>query len=105
TIPIGRPVASCPPVPSAGAGTTERRIPDMELRIGIVDTPKELTVEMDGSADDVVKLIETALGDGSPRAMLWLVDVKGRRIGAPADKIAYIELEENGATKHVGFGR
>jgi len=77
----------------------------MELRIGIVDTPKELTVEMDGSADDVVKIIETALGDGSPRAMLWLVDVRGRRIGAPADKIAYVELEENGSAKHVGFGR
>jgi hypothetical protein len=77
----------------------------MELRIGIVDNPKELTVEVDGSADDVVKLVEAALTDSSPRAMLWLTDVKGRRVGAPADKIAYIELDEDGSTKHVGFGR
>jgi Protein of unknown function (DUF3107) len=77
----------------------------MELRIGIVDTPKELTVETDASVDDVVKLIEGALSDASPRAMLWLTDGKGRRVGAPADKIAYVEIDEDGSTKHVGFGR
>ena len=77
----------------------------MELRIGIIDTPKELSVELDGSADDVVKLVEAAMGDGSARAMLWLTDVNGRRVGTPADKIAYVEIEEDGSTKHVGFGR
>ncbi|HXY93266.1 MAG TPA: DUF3107 domain-containing protein [Acidimicrobiia bacterium] len=77
----------------------------MELRIGIVDTTKELSVEVEGSADDVVKLVESALGEGSPRAMVWVTDVKGRRVGAPADKIAYVEIDEDGGTKHVGFGR
>jgi uncharacterized protein DUF3107 len=77
----------------------------MELRIGIVDTPKELSVEVDGTADDVIKLVETALSDNSPRAMVWLTDVKGRRVGAPADKIAYVEIDADGETKHVGFGR
>jgi hypothetical protein len=77
----------------------------MELRIGIIDTPKELSIELDGSADDVVKLVESAMSDASARAMLWLTDVKGRRVGTPADKIAYIEIDENGDTKHVGFGR
>ena len=37
--------------------------------------------------------------------MVWLTDVKGRRVGAPADRIAYVEIEEDGATQHVGFGR
>jgi hypothetical protein len=77
----------------------------MDLRIGVVDSPKELTLEVDGTADDVVKVIDAALGDGSPRAMVWLTDVKGRRIGTPADKIAYIEIDEEGSTQHVGFGR
>jgi hypothetical protein len=77
----------------------------MELRIGIIDTTKELSVELDGTADDVVKLVEAAMGDGSARAMLWLTDVKGRRVGTPADKIAYVEIDEDGSTKHVGFGR
>jgi hypothetical protein len=53
----------------------------------------------------VVKVIDAALGEGSPRAMVWLTDVKGRRIGTPADKIAYIEIDEEGSTQHVGFGR
>jgi Protein of unknown function (DUF3107) len=77
----------------------------MEVRIGIVDTTKELSVELDGSADDVVKLVESALSDSSPRAMVWVTDVNGRRVGAPADKIAYVEIDEDGSTKHVGFGR
>jgi hypothetical protein len=77
----------------------------MELRIGVVDTTKELNIEVDLTADDVIKEIDAALGDSSQRAMLWLTDVKGRRIGTPADKIAYVEIDEEGSTKHVGFGR
>jgi hypothetical protein len=76
----------------------------MELRIGVVDTPKELNLEIDGSVEDVVKAIEDALGSDT-RTMVWLTDVKGRRVGTPADRIAYIEIEEEGATQHVGFGR
>jgi hypothetical protein len=76
----------------------------MELRIGVVDTPKELSLEIDGSVEDVVKAIEDALGSSS-RSMVWLTDVKGRRVGTPADRIAYVEIEEEGATQHVGFGR
>ncbi|HEY7105354.1 MAG TPA: DUF3107 domain-containing protein [Acidimicrobiia bacterium] len=76
----------------------------MELRIGVVDTPKELSLEVDGTADDVVKAIEDAIGDGA-RSILWLTDVKGRRVGTPTDKIAYVEIDEDGGSKHVGFGR
>ena len=76
----------------------------MELRIGVVDTPKELSLEIDGSVEDVVKSIEDALGSDT-RTMVWLTDVKGRRVGTPADRIAYVEIEEEGATQHVGFGR
>jgi hypothetical protein len=77
----------------------------MELRIGVVDTQKELNLEVDGTADDVIKAIDDALSSESRRAMVWLTDVKGRRVGTPADRIAYIEIEEEGATQHVGFGR
>ena len=75
----------------------------MELRIGVVHTAKELTAELDGSADDVIAQIDTALADGA--AVVWLTDTKGRRVGAPADKIAYVEIDEDGSTKRVGFGR
>jgi hypothetical protein len=75
----------------------------MELRIGVVHTPKELSLELDESADDIVKLIDDALNGGSP--MLWVTDSKGRRVGTPTDKIAYVELTEDGSSKRVGFGR
>jgi DNA-binding MurR/RpiR family transcriptional regulator len=75
----------------------------MELRIGVIHTGKELTIEIDGSADDVVAQIEAALKDGSP--MLWLTDAKGRRIGTSVDKIAYVEVDADGSGRRVGFGR
>jgi hypothetical protein len=75
----------------------------MELRIGVVHTPKELSVELDGSADDVVKVVDEAMKGGAP--IIWLTDVKGRKIGLPADKIAYVEIDDNGSGRHVGFGR
>jgi hypothetical protein len=75
----------------------------MELRIGVVHTPKELNLELDGTADELVATIDGALKDGSP--MVWVTDVKGRRVGIPVSRIAYVELDEDGANKRVGFGR
>ena len=75
----------------------------MELRIGVVHTPKELNLELDGTADEVVGTIDKALAGDTP--VVWLTDVKGRRVGIPASRIAYIEVDEDGANKRVGFGR
>jgi Protein of unknown function (DUF3107) len=75
----------------------------MELRIGVVHTPKELNVELDGTADEVVGMIDKAMADGTP--MVWLTDSKGRRVGIPVGRIAYVEVDEDGANKRVGFGR
>jgi hypothetical protein len=75
----------------------------MEIHIGVVHTPKELSIELDGTADEVVGKIDKALADGTP--VVWLIDTKGRRVGIPADRIAYIELDEDAGNKRVGFGR
>ena len=74
----------------------------MEVRIGVVHTPKELTLELDASLDEVKKSIEKALSDDG---VLWLTDSRGRTVGVPAERIAYVELEVEGGTKRVGFGR
>jgi len=74
----------------------------MEVRIGVIYTPKELAVELDGKADEVVSSVEDALKAGAP--VIWLTDKKGRRVGIPTDKIAYIEVAEEDQTKRVGFG-
>ena len=64
----------------------------MDVRIGITHTPKEIEVEMPDDADsdtvvaDIEKLLKT--GDG----VLWLTDRKGRRVGVPVVKVAYVEV-------------
>jgi len=76
----------------------------MEVRIGVVYTAKELSIDVDGNdADEVVETIEHAVtGDA---AVLWLTDVKGHRVGIPSDKVAYIELRLDDESHRVGFGK
>ena len=74
----------------------------MEVKIGVIYSAKELSVELDGKADEVVANIEDALKGGAP--VIWLTDKKGRRVGVPTDKVAYIEVAEEDHSKRVGFG-
>ncbi len=48
-----------------------------------------------------MKDIEAAMSDDS---VLWLTDRKGRRVGVPAARIAYIELGTSSSERIVGFG-
>jgi hypothetical protein len=75
----------------------------MEVRIGVVHTPKELALELDASLDDVKKSIEKALSDDD--GVLWLTDSRGRVVGVPSERVAYVEIEADGETRRVGFGR
>jgi uncharacterized protein DUF3107 len=76
----------------------------MDVRIGVTYSPKELDLELDESgADGVRTQVETALGAG-PGTVLWLTDRKGRQIGVPVDKIAYVEIGAPGADRRIGFG-
>ncbi|HTU39374.1 MAG TPA: DUF3107 domain-containing protein [Acidimicrobiales bacterium] len=76
----------------------------MDVRIGITHTPKEIEVEMADDADrdavvaEIEKLLQT--GDG----VLWLTDRKGRRVGVPVVKVAYIEVGAPTGERRVGFG-
>ena len=74
----------------------------MEVRIGVVYSAKELSVEMEGKGDEIVSAVEDALKGGAP--VIWLTDKRGRRVGIPTDKVAYIEVAEEDTAKRVGFG-
>lgn len=74
----------------------------MEVRIGVVYSAKELSVELEGKGDEVVSAVEDALKGGAP--VIWLTDKRGRRVGIPTDKVAYIEVAEEDTAKRVGFG-
>jgi hypothetical protein len=36
--------------------------------------------------------------------VLWLTDRKGRRVGVPAAKLAYVEIGSPNEERRVGFG-
>jgi hypothetical protein len=74
----------------------------MEVRIGVVYTARELTVETDESADNISAAIEKAVANGS--SLFWITDSKGRRVGVPTDKIAYVEVAADAGGRKVGFG-
>ena len=75
----------------------------MDVRIGVTQAPRELTIELpDDEREDAEKQIEAALSGAVD--VLWLVDKRGKRLGVPAAKIAYIEVGANDGDRRIGFG-
>jgi hypothetical protein len=72
----------------------------VEVKIGIVESPRELVVSSDQTPDEVQKLVDASLNGGD--TLLKLVDEKGRRFLVRADQIAYVEIAP--AERRVGFG-
>jgi hypothetical protein len=75
----------------------------VDVRIGVTQAPRELTVEVaDADRDDLKARVEAALGGASD--VLWIVDKRGRDIAVPAAKIAYVELGSAESDRRIGFG-
>lgn len=72
----------------------------MRVRIGISDTDKvvELEVEDAGKFKSEVEKAVQASG------LAWFVDARGRSVGIPAQKVAYVEIDDAGTATKVGFG-
>lgn len=71
----------------------------MEVKIGVQNAPRELTIDTDLDADGVEEQIATAVaGNG----VVSFSDKKGRRIVVPAERLAYVEIA-NSVTGTVGF--
>ncbi len=72
----------------------------MEVKIGVRHAPRELVVDVTGSAEDVEAALAEALsGD---HATFALTDTRGRRVIVPAHAVAYLEIGTN-TTGTVGF--
>lgn len=71
----------------------------MEVKIGVQNAARELTVETDESSDAIEKLVTEAIASGS---VLILTDSKGQRTVVPADKLAYVHIGRSVAGQ-VGF--
>ena len=76
----------------------------MDVRIGIVQTMKELEVDLedDSGHGTVMADIEETLS--KPDGVLWLTDRRGRRVAVPVAKIAYVEVGAPASERRVGFG-
>ena len=74
----------------------------MEVKIGIQSVPRELIVETDTPAEELEKLLASALADGE-KAIFAIPVVKGGKVLVPADKIAYVEFGP-GENRRMGFG-
>ena len=72
----------------------------MEIKIGVVESPRELLVNSDLSPEAVEALVAEAL-DGK-QSVLTLSDDKGRRFVIPSGRISYVEIGASDSRK-VGF--
>ena len=72
----------------------------MEVKIGIQNVVRELTIETEQASKDVLAQFTKAVEDDS---VFTLVDSKGHTVAVPASKIAYVQVTEDSGRK-VGFG-
>lgn len=76
----------------------------MDVRIGVTQAPREINVELaeDADRDEIKSRIEAALAGASD--VLWIVDKRGKDVGVPSAKIAYVELGSSDSDRKIGFG-
>lgn len=72
----------------------------MEVKFGITDIAREVSIETTSTPDEVADQVGRAVADSS---LVDLTDDKGRRILIPATKIGYVDLGAP-AARAVGFG-
>jgi hypothetical protein len=76
----------------------------VDVRIGVIHTNKEIEVEMpeDSDRDKLMDDIDSTLA--RPEGVLWLTDRRGRRVGVPVARVAYVEVGATSEDRRVGFG-
>lgn len=72
----------------------------MEIKIGINNIPREVSLESDETAEAVEQKVRQAL---SSNDVLSLTDTRGRTVLVPSAQIGYIDLGKQNA-RPVGFG-
>jgi hypothetical protein len=72
----------------------------VEVKIGVADSPRELTVSTADSPEKIQAMVTDALRNTA--GLLTLVDDKGRRYLVPASRVAYIEIGP-ADSRRVGF--
>ncbi len=75
----------------------------MDIRIGITQAVREISLEQSDDERDATKTkIEAALAGAVD--VLWLTDKRGREVAVATAKIAYIEIGSVEGDRRMGFG-
>ena len=75
----------------------------VDVRIGVTYTSKEIEVELGDDADPAKIRADIEAVVGKKDGVLWLTDRKGRQVGVPADKVAYVEIGSPDDQRRIGF--
>ncbi len=72
----------------------------MEVKIGVVQTTKEFSLDSSHTSSEIESAVTEAVKGGN---VLSLKDEKGRIVIVPIEKLAYVEIGEP-TERRVGFG-
>jgi Protein of unknown function (DUF3107) len=87
----------------SGRSSSRRGDSIVDIRIGVTQAPREVTAEVADEERDAIKAAIDAALSGAVD-VLWITDKKGRQVGVPAAKIAYVELGQADGDRRMGFG-
>lgn len=73
----------------------------MEVKIGVLHTPREIALESTQTPAEVEALVAAALK--STDGQLSLIDERGRKVIVPANLVAYVEIAQADGGRRVGF--
>jgi hypothetical protein len=83
---------------------TSRGDPHVDVRIGVTYTAKEIDVDLGDEADPAAVRSDVEAALSSDVGVLWLTDRKGRQVGVPVAKVAYVEIGSPRDERRIGFG-
>jgi hypothetical protein len=72
----------------------------VEVKIGVLHTPREIVLESAQTPAEVESLVDAAVGAST--GVLSLVDERGRKVMVPANLVAYVEIAQ-ADVRRVGF--
>ena len=75
----------------------------VDVRIGVTYSAREIDVQLadDTDRNELRESIDETLG--SDAGVLWLTDKRGRVVGVPTSKVAYVEIGSDDESRSIGF--
>lgn len=76
----------------------------MDVRIGVTQAPREITLELADDLDREALKSTIAAALSGAVDVLWLTDKRNRDVGVCSAKIAYVEIGTPEGDRKIGFG-